>query len=66
MDTTATAQIQATRGASTRDLANAIEMMDGLSQDGFNQIMSIASLRFCPWRLQQETATLPRLLMRWN
>ncbi|PJO37592.1 hypothetical protein CTI10_015695 [Delftia acidovorans] len=44
MDTTATAQIQAMPGASTRDLANTIEMMDGLSQDGFNQIMSIAKL----------------------
>jgi hypothetical protein len=44
MNTTATHQGPATPGASTRDLANAIEMMDGLSQDGFNQIMSIAKL----------------------
>ncbi|WP_216293259.1 hypothetical protein [Delftia acidovorans] len=44
MNTTATHQGLATPGASTRDLASAIEMMDGLSQDGFNQIMSIAKL----------------------
>ena len=44
MDTTATPQAPATPGASTRDLASAIEMMDGLSQDGFNQIMSVAKL----------------------
>lgn len=44
MNTTATHQSPATPGASPRDLAEAIEIMDSLSQEAFQQIMSIAKL----------------------
>ena len=44
MDTTATAKTQATPGTSTRDLSEAIVIMDSLSQEAFQQIMSIAKL----------------------